>query len=326
MIYSYLGQTGMKVSRICLGTMQFGWSANEQTSKTIMNKAYDLGINFFDTANVYSRWNDKSYPGKSEEIIGQWLKESGNRDEIILATKVKGKMWDPKYDSRPEVKNLQLEGLSRRHILHQIEASLKRLQTKWIDLYQAHSMDPEVPIQETLNVFTDLIRQGKVNHIGASNYAPWALIESLWVAEKYGLRSFQTLQPYYNLVDREPFEKAKQLICQRYNIAVIPYSPLAAGFLTGKYRKDMPMPESERASRIKENFMNDKGFASLDVLDQITKSKEATLTQISLAWLLKQPTVVSPIIGANSIAQLEDIVQAVDIKLSTDDLKLIEAN
>ena len=286
-----------------------------------MNKAYDVGINFFDTANVYSRWSDKSYPGKSEEIIGKWLKESGNRDDIILATKVRGQMGDVKDNSSMMGESINTSGLSRRHILKQADASLKRLQTTWIDLYQAHAHDADVPIRETLGTFTDLIQQGKINHIGTSNYPPWALVEALFIAEKHHLASYQTLQPYYNLVDREPFEKAKQIICQRYNIAVIPYSPLAAGFLTGKYRKDKDMPVSERAARIKEKFMNESGFKLLETMDKIAAAKDITLAQIALAWILKQPTITSPIIGANSITQLEDIVQAVDIELSTEELK-----
>ncbi len=317
MKYSYLGQTGMKVSQICLGTMQFGWTADEETSKIIMNKAYDLGINFFDTANVYSRWSDKSYPGKSEDIIGQWLKESGNRNDIILATKVRGQMLK---DSDLTDNNVNISGLSRRYIFQQIDASLKRLQTKWIDLYQAHSVDREVPIRETLSSFTDLIQQGKINHIGASNYPAWALVESLWVAERYNLASYQTIQPYYNLADRQPFEQAKQTVCQRYEIAVIPYSPLAAGFLTGKYRKGKELPNSERANRIKKEFMNEKGFKLLEVMDEIAVSQEISLTQLALAWILRQPTITSPIFGANSVSQLEDIILAVEVKLSSEEV------
>ncbi|MHA2251489.1 MAG: aldo/keto reductase [Candidatus Kariarchaeaceae archaeon] len=310
MKYAYLGQTGMKVSQICLGTMQFGWTADEELSNHIMNKAYDLGINFLDTANVYSRWSENSYPGKSEDIIGRWLKKTGNRDEIILATKVRGKMGDAHND----------EGLSRRHILREARSSLKRLQSKWLDLYQTHSYDENVPIRETLEVLNDLIHQGKVNNIGTSNYPPWALVESLWVAEKYQLIPYQTLQPYYNLAKRQPFEEAKQKICQKYNIAVIPYSPLAAGFLTGKYRKNQDLPSSERAKWIKKELMTEKGFTLLEVMDEIAQAKEVTVGQISIAWLLEQPTIVAPIIGANTVEQLEEIVQATEIELRSEEI------
>ncbi|MHA1225663.1 MAG: aldo/keto reductase [Candidatus Hodarchaeales archaeon] len=316
MEYKYLGKTGMKVSRICLGTMQFGWTADKETSFKILDKAYDLGINFIDTANIYSRWSDKSYPGKSEEIIGEWMTEAKNREDIILATKVRGKM--------DIGKGLNDEGLSRRHILHQIKASLSRLQTDWIDLYQTHSPDNNTPIRETLEVLNDLIHQGRVHSIGISNYAPWMIVESFWIAEKFNLIPFRVFQPYYNLAERMPFEQLGQtILCERYGLGVIPYSPLAGGFLTGKYRKDQPLPDSERTERIKKKFMNEKGFALLEVLDRIAESKDATVAQISVAWLLHQPVVTSPIIGANTPEQLEETVGAIDINLTSEELETL---
>ena len=311
MKYDYLGQTGLKVSKLCLGTMQFGWTADETASRTVLNKAYDSGINFIDTANVYTRWSEKSYAGKSEEIIGRWLKESGNRDQIILATKVRGEMGKGVNDS----------GLSRRHIMMQIEGSLKRLQTDWIDLYQTHRTDENIPIRETLSALTDLIHNGKVHSIGCSNYPSWRLMESLWVAERYNLIPYQTLQPQYSLVNRNHFEESLQAVCKNYNIAVIPYSPLGAGFLTGNYQRGQDLPVSDRAKGISDRFMNDHGFAILDVLEEISKAKGVPIAQVALAWLFAQETIVSPIIGANSVQQLEEIIGAVDISLTPDEMK-----
>lgn len=314
MEYVYLGNTGMKVSPICLGTMQFGWSADEETSKAIMNKAWDMGINFFDTANVYSRWSDESHAGKSEEIIGRWLKESGNRNDMILATKVRGQMGDNANDV----------GLSRRHIIREVNASLKRLKTKWIDLYQSHSSDPGVPIEETLKIYTDLIAEHKVNAIGASNYTAWRLAESIYVSRMNGYAEYQTLQPYYSLVRRHRFEPELVEVVKKFNIAVIPYSPLAGGFLTGKYKRDEPLPESQRAEANKTRYFSDRGFAILDLLNEISTNKGITVTQGALAWVMHQPTITSPIIGANTVEQLEDTMGALEVKFTEDELKQLD--
>jgi aryl-alcohol dehydrogenase-like predicted oxidoreductase len=314
MDYVYLGNTGMKVSPICLGTMQFGWSANEDTSMAIMNKAWDLGINFFDTANVYSRWSDKSHAGKSEEIIGRWLKESGNRDDMILATKVRGQMGEGVNDM----------GLSRRHIIREVNASLKRLKTKWIDLYQSHSSDSGVPIGETLKIYTDLIADHKVNAIGASNYTAWRLAESIYVSRMNGYAEYQTLQPYYALVRRHRFEPELVEVVKKFNIAVIPYSPLAGGFLTGKYKRDEALPESQRAETNKTRYFSDRGFAILDLLREITTNKGITVAQGALAWVMQQSTITSPIIGANTVAQLEDTVGALEVEFTEDELKQLD--
>ena len=314
MDYVYLGNTGMKVSPICLGTMQFGWSADEETSIAIMNKAWDMGINFFDTANVYSRWSEKSHAGKSEEIIGRWLKESGNRDEMILATKVRGQMSEG-------VNNV---GLSRRHIIHEVNASLKRLKTKWIDLYQSHSSDAGVPIEETLKVYTDLIAEHKVNAIGASNYTAWRLAESIYVSRMNGYAEYQTLQPYYSIVRRHRFEPELVEVVKKFNIAVIPYSPLAGGFLTGKYKKGEALPESQRAETNKTRYFNERGFAILELLTEITQNKGTSVAQGALAWAMHQPTITSPIIGANTVEQLEDTVGALEVKFTEDELKQLD--
>ena len=307
----YLGKTGLKVSDICLGTMQFGWTTDEENSHKVMSKAYDSGINFFDTANVYTRWSDKSYAGKTEEIIGRWFQKTGNRDNIVLATKVRGMMGPAPND----------EGLSRRHIKQQIDASLKRLQTHYIDLYQTHTIDMNVPIEETLTALNDLIHLGKVHTIGCSNYPSYALTESYWVAKELGISPYLTFQPYYNIVDRKPFEEENQIVCDKYGIAVIPYSPLASGFLTGKYKKDGPVPESGRADGVKRRFMNDKGFKVLDAVIDVANKHGVKPTQVALAWILKQKTIASPIIGANTVEQLEDILATSTVNLQEDDIK-----
>ena len=311
MKYDYLGQTGLKVSRLCLGTMQFGWTTDEAASRAVLKKAYDSGLNFIDTANVYTRWSEKSYAGKSDEIIGRWLKESGNRDQIILATKVRGEMGTGVNDS----------GLSRRHIMMQIAGSLKRLQTSWVDLYQTHRTDENIPIRETLSALTDLVHDGKVHAIGCSNYPSRRLKESLWVADRYNLLPYQTLQPQYSLANRSHFEESLQAACKNYKLAVIPYSPLGAGFLTGKYKRGQELPISDRAKSISDRFMNDRGYALLEVLGEISKAKGAPMAQIALAWLLSQETIVSPIIGANTVEQLEELLGAVDISLTAEELK-----
>ncbi|MCH8906858.1 MAG: aldo/keto reductase [Candidatus Heimdallarchaeota archaeon] len=314
MDYKKLGSTGLKVSPFCLGTMQFGWTASEEESFAVMNRAWDAGINFFDTANVYSRWSDKSYPGKSEEIIGQWIKESGNRQELILATKVRGIMGQGDHN----------EGLSRRHIIQQITGSLKRLQTTWIDLYQSHAFDEATPVKETLEVYTDLIRDGKVNYIGASNYPAWRLMESLWISEKYNLAKYQTLQPYYSLVRRHKFEPELMDVCVKYQLGVIPYSPLAAGFLTGKYRKNSDLPSSDRADGVKNRYFGDRGFNILEELSAIATDKGITIAQGALSWVMHQEGITSPIIGANSVDQLDEILEAKDVTYTKAELERLD--
>ncbi|MCE7733538.1 MAG: aldo/keto reductase [Candidatus Heimdallarchaeota archaeon] len=315
MEYVSLGSTGMKVSPICLGTMQFGWTADEKASIEVMDKAWDLGINFFDTANIYTTWSEKSYGGKTEEIIGRWLKKSGVRNDLILATKVRGSMGKRPND----------QGLSRRHIHNQIRGSLKRLHTKWIDLYQSHFFDDTTPIKETLEVYTDLIRDGKVNYIGASNYPAWKLVESINVAQKYNLASYRTMQPYYSLARRLRYDDELREVCVKYNVGVIPYSPLAAGFLTGKYQPNQDLPVTDRASGIKNRFFNERGWKILATLEEICRDKGITTAQGALAWVMHRPGITSPIVGANSAEQLEETVQAVEVKFTENELGQLEA-
>lgn len=312
MDYRRLGRTGMKVSALCLGTMQFGWTADEAASYEIMDKSVELGCNFFDTADIYSSWAEGNDGGVSEAIIGRWLSKSNvRRQDLVLATKVRGKMGEGPNDS----------GLSRQHILTAVEDSLRRLQTDYIDLYQVHWPDNETPLEETLKALDDLVKTGKVLYIGCSNYPAWLLAKSLWISDVRGLNRFETVQPHYNLIHREEFERELEPLCRDQRIGVIPYSPLAGGFLTGKYRQQQPMPESARASGVERRYMNSKGFAVIEKLDEIANRKGVSASQIALAWLLENPAVHSAIIGPRTLQQLADNFAAVDVKLKDEEQK-----
>ena len=310
MEYRYLGRTGLKVSTICLGTMQFGWTADQTMSSAIMNTAVDLGCNFFDTADIYSTWAEGNDGGVSETIIGEWLKTSNlRRDQIVLATKVRGQMGEGPND----------QGLSRHHILTEVENSLRRLQTDYIDLYQMHWFDADTPLEETLRALDDLVRSGKVRYIGVSNFPAWMLTKSLWVSDVRNLVRFESLQPKYSLVYRAEFERELMPLCADQGIGVIPYSPLAAGFLTGKYRRDSELPESKRADGVKNLYMNEQGFAALDKCEEIANGYDATIAQVAIAWMLANPVVSSAIIGANNLDQLKDTMQGAHIKLTNEE-------
>jgi len=311
MNYRRLGRTGLKVSAICLGTMQFGWTTDEPTAHAILNRALELGINFIDTADVYSRWHPGNPGGVSETHIGNWLAGGAPRDQIVLATKVRGKMGDGPND----------QGLSRGHILNAVEASLRRLRTDYIDLYQTHSPDHETPLDETLRALEDLVRSGKVRYIGCSNYPAWLLAKALWISDVHKIVRYDSLQPHYSYVHRAEFERELQPLCLDQGVGVIPYSPLAAGFLTGKYRRDQPLPESARADNVQRRYMNEQGFAAVDKLEEVGRQSGhgATIAQTAIAWVLANPAVTSAIIGANSVAQLEDTVKGADVALPAED-------
>jgi len=313
MKYRKLGRTGLKVSPLCMGTMQFGWSVDEPETHRILSATLDTGINFLDTANIYSSWVEGNPGGVSETYIGNWIKKSNiPRDQVVIATKVRGERGKGPND----------QGLNRVHIMNAIEASLRRLQTDYIDLYQAHWTDEDTPIEETLRAFDDLIKQGKVRYIGASNYAAWELTQALWTSDKYGLVRYDSLQPHYNLIHREEFERELYAVCKAYEVGVIPYSPLAGGFLTGKYRKDKPMPKSKRAEGRKRS-MTEKNFALLDQMESIAKGHNAAISQVALAWMLADPVITSPIISATSIQQLNENLGAVNVKLSQGEVELL---
>jgi aryl-alcohol dehydrogenase-like predicted oxidoreductase len=307
------GKTDLKVSNLCLGTMQFGWTAKEDASFNVMDAFVEAGGNFIDTADIYSTWAKDNPGGVAEEIIGRWVKARGNRDKLVVATKVRGQMW-PGPDG---------EGLSRKHIERAVEDSLRRLQVETLDLYQTHWPDQNVPIEETLTVFGELVSAGKVRYIGLSNYPTGLMQEALDVAGQKSLPAFVSLQPHYNLVWREEYESNKMQFCDTNGIAVIPYSPLEGGFLTGKYKRGEPAPKSQRAYGAKK-FMNNDGFAVTETLAAIAAEKRVSSAAVALAWLLKRPAITAPIIGANSAAQLADLLPAGDLKLNDDDMSRLE--
>lgn len=309
MEYRTLGRTGLKVSELCMGTMQFGWTTDEQHAFEVLDAFVASGGNFIDTADVYTRWFEGNPGGVAEEIIGRWMKARGNRQSLVIATKVRGQMGEGPNDV----------GLSRKHIMDAVEASLRRLQIDYIDLYQAHSDDPATPLDETLESFDALVRRGVVRYIGASNYEAWRLMQSLWVSDQHNYVRYDSLQPPYSLANRH-FENHLQPLCLQQGIGVIPYSPLAAGFLTGKYRRDQPLPESGRAQQVQNRYMHDQGFNLIDVMDRIAGAHNATPAQIALAWLLAQPSISSPITSANTRAQWEQLAPATEINLSSQDL------
>jgi len=314
MEYKKLGRTGLKVSPLCMGTMQFGWSVNEADTHRILSTTIDAGINFIDTADIYSKWVDGNPGGVSETFIGNWMKKNKiPRDQIVLATKVRGEMGKGPND----------QGLSRVHIINAVEASLRRLQTDYLDLYQSHWTDDDTPIEETLHAFDNLVKQGKVRYVGASNYAAWELTQALWTSDKHNLVSYDSFQPHYNLIHRDEFERELRAVCLAYDIAVIPYSPLAGGFLTGKYRRNEPLPASKRAEGRK-RAMTDKNFTLIEEMEVIALRHKASISQIALAWMLADPVITSPIIGATSIEQLNENLGALTVKLAADEMTLLD--
>ena len=314
MKYKKFGNTGLEVSVICLGTMQFGWSTDEKTSFKILDKFFEEGGNFIDTADVYSRWVEGNPGGVSERIIGKWMKSRNVREGIVLATKVRGRMWEGPNG----------EGLSRKHIMKAVEDSLRRLQTDYIDLYQVHWPDWDTPLEETLRALDDLVRDGKVRYIGASNYPAWYLTKALWISDKYSLHRFESIQPQYSLVYREEFEKELMPLAEDQKLAVIPYSPLAGGFLTGKYKRNRPLPPSPRAETIKRRFFTEKNFTIIEELEKMAFKYAAKVSQIALAWLFSKSYITAPIIGASSVEQLMENLGALDVELEEEDLKKLD--
>jgi aryl-alcohol dehydrogenase-like predicted oxidoreductase len=304
---SRLGTTELRVSELCLGTMQFGWTADESSSIAVLDAFVEAGGNFLDTADIYSR-------GVSEEIIGRWMRNHGNRDRLVVATKVRGRMWEG-----PDG-----EGLSRSHIMRAVEDSLRRLQMDAIDLYQCHWPDENTAIDETLAALDKLVDAGKVRYVGASNYAAAQLEEALGLADGGSLARFASLQPHYNLVHRAEFEAALAALCERERLGVIPYSPLAGGFLTGKYQPGRPLPESQRSRRAK-RYMNDEGFRVLAALESIASAHGTTVAAVALAWLMSRPAVTAPIIGANTPKQLADLLPASGLQLTPDETRALDA-
>jgi aryl-alcohol dehydrogenase-like predicted oxidoreductase len=311
MHYTNLGKTGVKVSRLCLGTMTFGGQTNAADSFTIMDKAVAAGVNFFDTADIYSYWIEGNRGGESEEVVGDWLKGKNRRDYVI-ATKARGPMWDGPNG----------EGLSRTHLLHAVEDSLRRLKTDYIDLYQVHWPDHDTPLEETLRTLDSLVQSGKVRYIGVSNYPAWLLTKSLWISDVRNLASFEVVQPSYSLLKRKEFERELADLCRDQGLGVIPYSPLAAGFLTGKYTREDQTAESHRNSDFLRNLLNtEAAFKVLDVVSEIAENHHVPVPQIALAWLLAQPVITAPIVGARTPEQIEPALGATAVQLSAEEIE-----
>jgi len=303
-----LGNSGLEIAPIVFGGNVFGWTADEATSFRLLDAFVAAGFNAVDTADVYSRWVPGNKGGESETIIGKWLKRSKQRQQVIIATKVGSEMGPGQ------------KGLSKRYILTAVEDSLQRLQTDYIDLYQSHVDDAGTPLDETLEAYAQLIQQGKVRAIGASNYDGKRLAEALQIGKKKGLPRYETLQPHYNLYERAEFETDLATLCLRENVGVIPYFSLASGFLAGKYRSEADLAKSARGSLVKK-YLNERGFRILDALDQVAKTHGATPTRVALAWLLAQPSVTAPIASATNLDQLRELLSAADLKLDRESLE-----
>ncbi|MYC64103.1 MAG: aldo/keto reductase [Caldilineaceae bacterium SB0661_bin_34] len=313
MEYRLLGRTGVKVSPLCFGVMmfghgQFGGGVDVDDASRMLQVAFDAGINFIDTANVYSR-------GQSEEILGEALKRSGQRSRVVLATKV----HFPMADDDPN-----MGGTSRRHVIEQCHASLKRLQTDYIDLYQLHRPRTDTPIDETLRALDDLVRDGKVRYIGTSTYAAWQFVESLWVSKEYGLNRFVTEQPPYNILDRR-IERELLPMAQNYGVAILPWSPLAGGLLAGKYKRGKDAPEGSRyALRPRPERTPEGIYDVIEGLDPLAANKGCTVAQFALAWAMGQPNITSPIIGPRTLEQLEDNLGALQVSLDDSDREAVD--
>jgi aryl-alcohol dehydrogenase-like predicted oxidoreductase len=306
-----LGQSDLRIAPIMLGGNVFGWSADEATSFALLDAFIDAGFNAIDTANTYSRWVPGHKGGESESIIGRWLKRSGKRDRVIIATKVGEDMGEGR-------------GLKTSDILREAENSLQRLQVERIDLYQTHFDEPDTAPDETMQAYTQLIAQGKVRAIGASNVSAARLQESLAASKRLGIPRYESLQPLYNLANRKIFETEYEPICKQERLGVITYYSLAAGFLTGKYRSaDDAAKSATRGGRVKQ-YINDRGLAILQALDAVAARHAATPAQIALAWLIARPSVTAPIVSATSLKQLAEILKAAELKLAADDIVALD--
>ena len=305
-----LGRTGLRVPALCLGTMTFGLQCDEATAFAILDRAAEGGIDFIDTADVYPLGGDLATVGRTEEIIGRWMRERGNRNRIVLATKCAGRMGPAPNDG----------GLSRFHIQRAVEASLRRLGTDVIDLYQVHAFDPHVPIDETMRALDDLVRSGKVRYAGCSNYPAWRLGEALAASERLGISRYESMQPRYNLLYREA-ETELLPLCRSNGLGVIVYNPLAGGFLSGKYTKgDEPVSGTRftlgsASAMYQQRYWNDAQFDAVAALRSATDAREMKLASVAIAWVLAQPGITSAIIGASKPEQLDDTLAAADLVL-----------
>jgi aryl-alcohol dehydrogenase-like predicted oxidoreductase len=308
MLMRKLGRSGLKVAALCLGGNTFGWTTDQPASEAVLDAYLDQGGNFVDTADVYARWVPGNSGGESETALGTGMTARKNRQRVIIGTKVMAPMGPGPNDS----------GLSRMHIMEGVEASLRRLQTDYIDLYQAHWDDRETPLDETLRAFDDLVAQGKVRYLGASNFVAFRLTRALWESDKRGFARYESIQPKYNLVARDEYERELEPLCLEQQIGVIPYSTLASGFLSGKYRAGKDLPSTARATGVQQLYMNERGFAVLTAVEKVASNVGATAAQVALAWLVHRPGITAPIASATSVGQLKEIMGAVDLKLDAE--------
>jgi aryl-alcohol dehydrogenase-like predicted oxidoreductase len=306
-----LGNSGLEVAPLAFGGNVFGWTADESTSFALLDAFVAAGFNFIDTADTYSRWAPGNQGGESETIIGKWLRQRGTRQKVVIATKVGMEMGPGK------------KGLSGAYILREVEDSLTRLQTDYIDLYQSHTDDAETPLEETLETYARLIQQGKVRAIGASNYDAQRLAQAVQVSRQHGYPKYQSLQPLYNLYDRAGFEEKLAALCAAERIGVISYFSLASGFLTGKYRSEADLSKSARGNGVKK-YLNERGWRILAALDQVASQHRSTPAAVSLAWLLARPGITAPIASATSLQQLEALIAATRLKLDSASVALLD--
>jgi len=306
-----LGNSGLTVSPIVLGGNVFGWTVDEPSSFKILDAFVASGFNFIDTADTYSTWVPGNHGGESETVIGKWLKQSGKRGQVVIATKV-GKPMGPNK-----------RGLSKSYIHSAVEASLQRIQTDYIDLYQSHEDDPATPLEETLEAYEELIEQGKVKAIGASNYTASRLSEALRVSKEHKLPRYESLEPLYNLYERSKFEGPLEELCLKEGLGVINYFSLASGFLTGKYRTEADLAQSPRGAFVKD-YLNPRGLRILETLDRVAERYRSTPAQVALAWLMARPSITAPIASATNLSQLKVLLESANIKL--DQLSIEELN
>jgi len=303
-----LGQSSIEAAPLMLGSNVFGWTADEATSFKILDAFVAAGLNFIDTADTYSTWVPGHQGGESETILGNWFKRSGKRDKIVIATKVGAEIPG------------QGKGLSKAWIMRQLEASLKRLQTDYIDLYQSHRDDPATPVEETLETYAQLIQQGKVRVIGCSNFTAERIRESLAASRKNGWPRYESLQPNYNLYERATYESTLEPLALQEKLGVIPYYGLASGFLTGKYRSQDDLKKSQRGQSAKK-YLNDRGFRILQALDQVAERYQTKPAQVALAWLMARKSITAPIASATSVEQLSELVQATQLELDRESIE-----
>lgn len=297
-----LGNSGLSVAPLCFGGNVFGWTADEATSFRLVDALVEAGFNFVDTADVYSKWAPGNRGGESETILGKWLRRSGKRQQVVLATKVGSEMAPDK------------KGLSKAYIQQAVEDSLRRLQTDVIDLYQSHYDDPGTPVEETMEAFAGLMKSGKVRAIGASNFTPERLEESLAASKHRGWPAYTVLQPHYNLYERENYETKFEPICAREGMGVIPYFALASGFLAGKYRSKEDAAKTARGKLV-EKYLDERGFRIVDVLREVANDSGAKPAQVAIAWLLARPGITAPIASATSLEQLHELLAATELRL-----------